>query len=97
MTRQAVHLVVSGRVQGVGYRFWTANEAARLMLDGWVRNRPDGTVEAVLAGDAEALRQMVEACRRGPAHASVRTVTELPAPPDPGPGFRISSSERDPP
>lgn len=65
------HLVVHGRVQGVGYRAWTEHQALTRGLGGWVRNCQDGTVEAVLEGaDAEVLG-MIEACRRGPALARV--------------------------
>ena len=59
-------VVVRGRVQGVGYRAWTEDTAILNGLDGWVRNRRDGTVEAVFAGPAEAVDGMIEACRRGP-------------------------------
>jgi acylphosphatase len=64
-------IVVRGRVQGVGYRAWTEDTALLNGLDGWVRNRRDGTVEAVLAGSAEAVDGMIEACRKGPPSARV--------------------------
>jgi acylphosphatase len=67
----AVHLRVSGRVQGVGYRAWAVHTAARLGVRGWVRNRADGTVEALVIGDKPALAAMVEACRQGPRAATV--------------------------
>ena len=67
-------VVVRGRVQGVGYRAWTEDTAILNGLDGWVRNRRDGTVEAVFAGSAEAVEGMVEACRRGPDSARVDAV-----------------------
>ena len=69
--RRAVRLVVSGRVQGVGFRWWTIAEAKRLGLDGWVRNRSDGTVEAVVAGPAEEVDRMIVLCRQGPVSARV--------------------------
>ncbi|MDB5591436.1 acylphosphatase [Enterovirga sp.] len=69
-----VRLVIRGRVQGVGFRAWTRGEAERRGLSGWVRNRRDGTVEAVLAGPAEAVTAMTEACRRGPGGATVDAV-----------------------
>ena len=62
---------VRGRVQGVGYRAWTEDEALRRGLEGWVRNRRDGAVEAVFAGPAETVAAMVEACRNGPFGARV--------------------------
>ena len=69
--RIAWHVIVVGRVQGVGYRAWTEREAETRGLQGWVRNRHDGSVEAVFAGSAEAVRGMIEACRRGPGFARV--------------------------
>ncbi|MGE0573798.1 MAG: acylphosphatase [Reyranella sp.] len=70
---------ITGRVQGVGYRDWTQAVARQLGLSGWVRNRCDGTVEAVFAGDAAMVDRMVAACRRGPSLARVETVEVLPA------------------
>jgi acylphosphatase len=67
---RAVRLRISGRVQGVGYRAWAVRTAARLGPRGWVRNRADGTVEALLIGDEAAVAAMVDACRRGP-HAPI--------------------------
>ena len=67
-------VVVRGRVQGVGYRAWVEDTAILNGLDGWVRNRRDGTVEAVFAGAAEAVDGMIEACRRGPESAHVEAV-----------------------
>jgi len=92
--RRTVHLEIQGRVQGVGFRIWAEREAARRNLDGWVRNRADGTVEAVFAGDEQAVQSMTQACRRGPTHAIVAAVAELDPPPDPGPGFRVLPTER---
>lgn len=68
---QTVRVVVRGRVQGVGYRAWAEAEAAARGLRGWVRNRRDGTVEAVLSGDSEAVGAMLHVMRRGPAAAQV--------------------------
>jgi acylphosphatase len=67
-------VVVRGRVQGVGYRAWTEDTAILNGLDGWVRNRRDGAVEAVFAGSPEAVDSMIEACRRGPDSARVDAV-----------------------
>lgn len=67
-------VVVRGRVQGVGYRAWTEDTAILNGLDGWVRNRRDGTVEAVFAGSREAVDAMIEACRRGPESARVDAI-----------------------
>lgn len=71
MSLKAVHVVVRGRVQGVGYRAWTRNQADLRSLRGWVRNRPDGTVEAVLAGPPEAVDLMLKAMASGPMFARV--------------------------
>jgi acylphosphatase len=68
------HVMIRGRVQGVGYRAWTEYTAIQHDLEGWVRNRRDGSVEAVLAGPAESVAQMIEACRRGPSAARVDAV-----------------------
>ena len=64
-------LVVTGRVQGVGYRQWMCAEADRLGLAGWVRNRRDGSVEAVVEGPAVAVAAIVERARTGPRAAQV--------------------------
>jgi len=72
--RPAVRLLVSGRVQGVGFRYWAVGEARRLGLDGWVRNLADGDVEILAMGDREALGKLAEACRRGPVSARVTAV-----------------------
>jgi acylphosphatase len=69
MTRQ---IRVSGRVQGVGFRDALRDEAERAGLTGWVRNRADGTVEAVLQGEADGVQTVVRWARRGPALASVQ-------------------------
>lgn len=76
--RIARRLVISGRVQGVGYRDWTVATARALGLDGWVRNRRDGGVEALVAGDATAIASLVAACRRGPPLARVDRIDSEP-------------------
>jgi len=71
---RSAHLIISGRVQGVGYRAWLAEEARARALNGWVRNRQDGTVEAVLAGPSDPLNALISACGTGPAEAEVARV-----------------------
>jgi acylphosphatase len=68
---RTVHVRIEGRVQGVGYRLWTERKARELGLVGWVRNRRDGSVEAVFQGPGETVDAMIEACRRGPSAAAV--------------------------
>lgn len=78
----AIHLVIHGRVQGVFYRDWTVETARSLRLTGWVRNLPEGTVEAHLEGDHDAVRTMVARMRDGPQRASVSRIDESPAEPE---------------
>ena len=70
------HVTVTGRVQGVGYRAWVADEAAARSLEGWVRNCHDGSVEALFAGPADVVSAMIAACRRGPSMARVDAVRQ---------------------
>lgn len=68
------HVTISGRVQGVGYRAWVHSEATARGLEGWVRNRRDGSVEAVFAGSDDVVADMIRACGRGPSSARVDSV-----------------------
>jgi acylphosphatase len=79
MNRIAVRLIVRGRVQGVGYRWWACEEARRLGLDGWVRNLADGSVEVVAAGPEGVVAELVESCRAGPRSARVTSVERYAA------------------
>jgi acylphosphatase len=74
----ALKVRIKGRVQGVGYRYWVVRQAGLIGIDGWVRNRRDGSVEAVLSGASDAMRQMVESCREGPPMARVTGIRETP-------------------
>lgn len=74
MAPRALHLIIHGRVQGVGYRAWMGANARQLGLNGWVRNRTDGTVEAVIAGDAATIEAMLTACHEGPLAARVSKI-----------------------
>ena len=85
---RAVHLLIKGRVQGVGYRDWAMEEAEALGLDGWVRNLRSGEVEALISGADAAVEQMIAACRRGPPIARVTDIEISPAAPPPEHGFR---------
>lgn len=68
------HLVITGLVQGVGFRYGMAAAARRLDISGWVRNRRDGSVEATVAGSAESVAAIIDWARRGPAGAEVAHV-----------------------
>ncbi|MEZ5933435.1 MAG: acylphosphatase [Alphaproteobacteria bacterium] len=86
--RKCVHLRIEGRVQGVWYRGWTVRTAERLGLDGWVRNRDDGSVEAVVAGPAGKVDAMIERCRQGPPAAKVTALHPSVHEGEVDPGFR---------
>ena len=79
MERIATRLLIRGRVQGVGYRAWACGQARRLGLDGWVRNREDGSVELLAAGSASKLAELAELCRRGPPAALVASIEQTSA------------------
>jgi acylphosphatase len=83
----AKRMVVRGLVQGVGYRAWMEHQARKLGLDGWVRNRSDGSVEALVAGDTAAVEELLRLCRRGPRLAEVLSIEEDMAEPPDDPGF----------
>lgn len=94
MTDIRRNVVISGRVQGVGFRYWARGEADRLGVRGWVRNRADGSVEAEIEGDPAAVSELLEALSRGPSFAAVDDVTVTEVAVDGEPGFRIAASER---
>jgi acylphosphatase len=83
----AKRLVIAGRVQGVGFRDWLVEQAEVLGVDGWVRNRADGSVEALIAGDVDAVEELARMCRRGPRLAEVVSITEELTDPPEQPGF----------
>ena len=90
----ARHIVAKGRVQGVGYRNFVFEAATAKGLQGWVRNRMAGTVEAVLVGPAEAVDKVIEECRKGPPASRVEGIDQHEATPDQralhdGPGFEV--------
>jgi acylphosphatase len=72
---ETVRLRITGQVQGVGYRYWMTRTASSLGVRGWVRNRADGSVEALVTGPPEAVATIVEASRKGPYGAHVSNVT----------------------
>lgn len=83
----AKRVVISGRVQGVGYRDWLVKQANRFCVSGWVRNRVDGSVEALIAGETATVEELLRLCRLGPALARVEELIEEPAEAPPVPGF----------
>ena len=83
MARTA-HATITGRVQGVGFRAWVERQASLRGLEGWVRNRRDGGVEALFSGPADTVAAMLDACWAGPPHARVADVA-------------VTERERDPP
>ncbi|WP_088240130.1 acylphosphatase [Calothrix rhizosoleniae] len=84
-----VHVFISGRVQGVGYRYATVELASKLGLSGWVRNLPDGRVEAVFEGWHSTVEQMIRWCHQGPPAAVVENVVVEYEQPEGLGGFEI--------
>ena len=82
MSNAILHVTIRGRVQGVGYRAWIEERARGCRLEGWVRNRRDGSVEAVFAGPASVVAEMVAQCRHGPPSSRVEAVLNEPAGPE---------------
>ena len=80
---------VTGRVQGVFFRAWTQGQARELGISGWIRNCPDGSVEAHLSGEEQAVAALIDRMRRGPPGARVANLSEESVPPEAGDGFAI--------
>lgn len=95
MSMRLVRFFVTGRVQGVGFRAFLIREANALGLDGWARNRADGSVEALASGPEAAVAAFIEAARRGPAASRVDALREAPADPadlSEAPGFGMAAT-----
>jgi acylphosphatase len=88
MARRAIRLRIEGRVQGVGYRWWAVEQARRLGLDGWVRNRRDGSVEVLAIGEPAAIDRLAQACAQGPTGARVAAAARASAEDDGSQGFQ---------
>ena len=88
-----VQILIHGRVQGVGFRYWLAGEAEARGLTGWVRNRRNGSVEAAFAGDEAVVKDMVAACSLGPRFAEVSDIELLDGPVEVGDTFDIRPTD----
>lgn len=88
----AIKVLVEGRVQGVWFRGWTVENARRLKLDGWVRNRRDGSVQALFSGPVERVDEMLRLCSEGPPAADVTSVEYILHNSPVDAGFRIKRS-----
>ncbi len=73
--KERIHLIIKGRVQGVGFRYWCREMAQQLGVTGWVRNLFNGDVEVVAEGSSEQLNELLKWCRKGPPYAFVKDVT----------------------
>jgi acylphosphatase len=89
MGRRAVRVRITGRVQGVYYRGWTEDNALELGLDGWVRNRRDGSVEALFSGPSASVAEMLKRCHDGPPSARVEAVAIIEEGAASSPGFGV--------
>jgi acylphosphatase len=89
MNETCLRVAINGRVQGVGYRAWLARRADSLGLKGWVRNRRDGSVEAVLVGPADIVDSMIGLCRQGPRSAVVTSIETSPGEAGNWPDFSV--------
>ena len=90
---KSVRARITGRVQGVGFRAFVEQAAERLGVSGWVRNRRDGSVEAVIAGDTSKVDEMLTLCWQGPPAAKVDGVSIEDAPMPDGNGFEVRRTE----
>ncbi len=89
MEKRAVTLRIYGRVQGVGFRYYTQKEAVARQISGWVRNMPDGSVYIEAEGEKEQLEQFIDWCETGPQWARVTDVQKQYVPPKGYSGFEI--------
>ncbi len=87
VAKKSVRALISGRVQGVWFRGWTEREAQKFGLSGWVRNCPDGTVEALFSGESVSVDAMIDACWSGPPAAKVISVEVSVSEAPDAPGF----------
>ncbi len=88
--KKRLRVLISGQVQGVGFRYWIRGKAEKLGLAGWVRNLEDGKVEAVFEGGEDQVQEVVGKCKEGPALAKVGKVEEIDEEVESLKGFEIS-------
>ncbi len=91
---KTARVLITGRVQGVAFRYWTEDEARRRGLDGWVRNLLDGRVEALFQGEPALVEEMIAACHQGPRLARVTRVETFDGEEAVPPGFQILPTGR---
>jgi len=89
---KTINLRITGKVQGVWYRAWTRETAEILGLNGWVRNRMDGSVEALVQGEEDLISQLIEKCWEGPTAARVKNITSTEVTEKVEPGFKQEST-----
>ena len=89
MSQVALHIRITGLVQGVFFRGWAAEQASRLGVRGWVRNAADGSVEGHLEGDKAAVQQLLDLLNQGPPSANVASVKAEVAAPEGADGFTV--------
>ncbi len=89
MVIKSAHVLISGKVQGVGYRYSTLQQARNLGIKGWVKNLPDGRVEACFEGDSPGVEDMIQWCNIGPKAATVQNVSVKWCEPQHLPEFQI--------
>jgi acylphosphatase len=82
------HIKITGRVQGVGFRYWTIKEAKKRNLSGWVRNRRDGSVEVFFSGNQEDVSSMLSVCKKGPVFSKVVSITPVSTKDAPMPPYK---------
>ncbi len=90
---KTVKVTISGKVQGVGFRSWTIRWAKKLDISGWVRNKSDGTVEALFSGEEKDIGEMIRKCYHGPANSLVEDVKAITATEETQPGFLQKPTE----
>lgn len=87
-----VHIIISGFVQGVGFRWFVKDNADRLKISGWIKNNPNGNIEVLFSGASQSVKEMVDLCRQGPPGSEVKNVIIEEREEQASEGFKILSS-----